>query len=641
MRRSSRLSKPAVEAAMADDAATDDHDEVVASPLPEEPDSEDDGATTSKPPARKRRKTKASTNEIKAPRPRKRGKLSALPDMPMDILYEIFRSLHPSDLLHLARTTKAFRSLLMNRSSAWLWKDGYAAYADDLPPIPGDLTIPQFMSLAYDRICHFCNAPSGVTTIVWDARVRTCKKCLNVFVTETSRDQIFKSLAECLPVVTVRTGNRSVERLYPAHLVKQLAHEYASDAKDQGWQWKETSAWFRERSKQHMAKVQHAKSCEKWHAAREKERGDELKQSRDSRQADILRRMTDLGWGDEIQMLGVDKFGKYKHVRKSQKLTEKMWLQIKDELVEYMEEVKRTRLEEEKRETRWARYRLLVEVYTEYRVAQPLDTILPNVGDIAIIDEVSHIIEGTPWDQELTKTDLRAVLDAIPKSFFDDWLHRCETALVQVLNTARRKKRATRADLKLAATAFGIKNYSRELHYPSLLVDDTMTKVYMSEKDKQRGEVHILCGHKPWSAERLIPSYHYIAKKVVTLAGLDPSRATGEDMDKRDPWSWRNMVACTDRGTRFELLGDDETALARAEVAKTKGIPIFHGDNGEKGMCAHCEKCFANFKDLEAHLRHSHQRKRITKKDFVMGMLYNIRGHCVELPKSSTTKTTM
>lgn len=38
--------------------------------------------------------------------------------------------------------------------------------------------------------------------------------------------------------------------------------------------------------------------------------------------------MTALGWGDEIQMLGVDKFGKYKHVRKSQKLTEKSVLHI-------------------------------------------------------------------------------------------------------------------------------------------------------------------------------------------------------------------------------------------------------------------------------------------------------------------------
>ncbi|KAL1658913.1 hypothetical protein GGF50DRAFT_120383 [Schizophyllum commune] len=650
---------------MEKDAVTDEYNKVTASFQHEGSGSEDDGVTP-KPPARKRRKTKASTNETKVLKPRKRGKLSALPDMPMDILYEIFRSLHPSDLLHLARTTKAFRSLLMNRSSAWLWKDGYAAYAEDLPSVPDDLTIPQFVSLAYDRICHFCNAPSGVTNIIWTARVRACKKCLSdndVFVTERTRDQTFSRLAggyvsipyraECLPVVTVRSSNRGMERLYPVNTVKQLAYDYARDAKDKAWGWQETSAWFAERSKQYRAKVQHAELCESWKDAREKERGDELEHVRDFRQADIVRRMTALGWGDEIEKLGLAKFGKYKHVRKSQKLTEKMWLQIKDELVDYMEEVRTKRLENEKRETRCVRYRLLVDVYNEYRLAQPLDAILPNVGDIAIHEEVSRIIEGTPWDQELTKADIRAVLDAIPKSFFDDWLRRCETALVQVLNTARRKKRATRADLKLAATAFGIKNYSRELHYPSLLVDDTMTKVYVSEKDKQKGEVHALCGHRPWSAERLIPSYHYIAKKAVTLAGLDPLRATGEDMDKRDPWyvdpergwrglvrSWRNMVAYTHRGTRFELLGEDDTALARAEVAKKKGIPIFHGDCGEKAMCAHCEKCFASCKLLEEHLRDAHQCKRITKEDFVMGLFYNIRGHCVELPKPSATEKT-
>ena len=93
-----------------------------------------------------------------------------------------------------------------------------------------------------------------------------------------------------------------MERLYPVNTVKQLAYDYARDAKDKAWGWQETSAWFAERSKQYRAKVQvsqaaasfnypltyhrqHAELCESWKDAREKERGDELEHVRDFRQA--------------------------------------------------------------------------------------------------------------------------------------------------------------------------------------------------------------------------------------------------------------------------------------------------------------------------------------------------------------------
>ena len=42
----------------------------------------------------------------------------------------------------------------------------------------------------------------------------------------------------------------------------------------------------------------------------------------------------------------------------------------------------------------------------------------------------------------------------------------------------------------------------------------------------------------------------------------------------------------------------------------------------------------------QAHPNDRHQCKHITKKDFVMGLFYNIRGHCVELSKPSATEKT-
>ena len=40
----------------------------------------------------------------------------------------------------------------MNRSSAWLWKDGYAAYAEDLPPVPDDFATDASSPVLLERL---------------------------------------------------------------------------------------------------------------------------------------------------------------------------------------------------------------------------------------------------------------------------------------------------------------------------------------------------------------------------------------------------------------------------------------------------------------------------------------------------------
>ena len=49
----------------------------------------------------------------------------------------------------------------MSRSAIGMWKDSYASAADELPPLPEDMTIPQFVSLCFDRICYVSILPSS------------------------------------------------------------------------------------------------------------------------------------------------------------------------------------------------------------------------------------------------------------------------------------------------------------------------------------------------------------------------------------------------------------------------------------------------------------------------------------------------
>ncbi|KAL1745077.1 hypothetical protein HDZ31DRAFT_63484 [Schizophyllum fasciatum] len=64
-----------------------------------------------------------------------------------------------------------------------IWKDSFAR-APGFPPVPPDMNVPQFVSLAYDRNCHF-RGIAGAKHMVWAARLRFCKRCLmynNLFV---------------------------------------------------------------------------------------------------------------------------------------------------------------------------------------------------------------------------------------------------------------------------------------------------------------------------------------------------------------------------------------------------------------------------------------------------------------------------
>ena len=68
------------------------------------------------------------------------------------ISYQIFGHLKPLDLLHLARTTKDLRAILMKRSSISIWKRARSQF-DDLPDCPDDLNEPQYAEYLFGKAC--------------------------------------------------------------------------------------------------------------------------------------------------------------------------------------------------------------------------------------------------------------------------------------------------------------------------------------------------------------------------------------------------------------------------------------------------------------------------------------------------------
>lgn len=62
--------------------------------------------------------------------------------------------LMPSDILHLARTTKTFRTFLMAHSSNHIWRAARMNVALGFPDCPEHLSEPAYAHLAFDTYCH-------------------------------------------------------------------------------------------------------------------------------------------------------------------------------------------------------------------------------------------------------------------------------------------------------------------------------------------------------------------------------------------------------------------------------------------------------------------------------------------------------
>ncbi|KAI5900797.1 uncharacterized protein SCHCODRAFT_02523093 [Schizophyllum commune H4-8] len=580
-------------------------------------------------PARKSRKTgakKGSSSKPPSSRPRKRGRLAALQDIPMDILWEILGHLHPADLLHVARTTKLYRSVLMSRSAIGLWKDSYASAADELPPLPEDMTIPQFVSLCFDRICYYCLAPS-VTNILWTARRRVCKKCASNFDIFPTYPVLASTISEEL--------RRELDYGYrlPRYLPQTAAGAFLRDMVQQfnteflAQEPERRSTWLQERQEQFSKIEAHARLCQSWDSDRRRHRTGELSDIRAKRREDIRKRLTELGWGQEISKQP-RLFNNHKLVAKSQKLTDKIWANIQQPLVQYLEELRAARLAREEELAIMRRCRLLADTYRKFCARKPRDAVLPPVGDIISVDAVIGVIEDTPFDQDVTEDTFMAAIDSIPQSYFDEWRVKCDDALVALLNTAPqyKKKRAKAADLRLATTMFRREKNGYQgstVGYPDILVSYVTTSTMLPLEGH-----FLLLGSHPWSAKHLVVARNGTAHQLVELAGLNPRTATCEDMDERDPWyipasaseftysvramPWRAARAFgqSPSGTTFKLLGPKQAETGRRlllqQILNTRYAL----------QCAHCEeRTDRSGKDLREHLKEAHGIENVKRGD--------------------------
>ncbi|CAA7265863.1 unnamed protein product [Cyclocybe aegerita] len=383
----------------------------------------------------------ASTKEVRPTRKRK-GKLNSLLNMPLDILFEILGHLKPYDLLRLARTTKDFRRLLMNKSSISVWKASLRE-VPGLPPCPPEMTEPAWTNLVFSPQCTYCLAITR--NIEWRFRARICKSCSKT-VLGNLRDRLYASYFlfdgqeepetledrfQRLPLMSLianRPDKRGV-RLYRLSDYHELEHRYKVLLQTD----EERAAYIDQRKALVEEICQHASLCEAWMKNQVEDRDTELRQLREERRTAIRKKLEELGWGHELANIKYpDNFATHKLVDRPQRLTERIWINIRNELVEYMKQIRVKRLQREFEALVLKRKGFAVQFLRLYRNRSfNEDDVIPDGVDFCNFEPVQELCRR-PVDVEVNLDSFAAILPLLP-DLIHGWREKADESLAALL----------------------------------------------------------------------------------------------------------------------------------------------------------------------------------------------------------------
>ncbi|KAH0584489.1 hypothetical protein J132_04007 [Termitomyces sp. J132] len=310
-------------------------------------------ATLSDVASKKGSKVEKSTESSRLRRVKgRRGQLEEISRMPLDILYEIFLQLDPIDILSLSRVSKSLRKILMRRSSTYIWKNARARIPG-LPECPIDMSEPAYANLAFYPYCQFClKAYVSPGTILWGSRTKACKNCFAEHFEHYPND-----FPDNVMPSEMILNDRGVAYIVNKDTLRQYLAEW------KGLQGTALDEWCTRKQSEQKIREEHADKCKMWNKTRNRERSDELDNLRGQRYQAIKAKLSDLGWGEEIFHLENSThrrlFLGHKLINQPKVLTERIWGNIKDVLIDFLEKAKARRLDKLRRDTRKKRGKIL------------------------------------------------------------------------------------------------------------------------------------------------------------------------------------------------------------------------------------------------------------------------------------------
>ncbi|KAF9645813.1 hypothetical protein BDM02DRAFT_399008 [Thelephora ganbajun] len=390
-------------------------------------------------PSKTRGKKRARTAKMTAKdkqqeKRRKKANLSMLPEMPIDILYEIFSLVHPRDLLHISWTAKVLNGFLTSKSSRHVWQASFKTVPENEqpPPCPPEMTEMAYANLVYGQCCMNCSN-THPTIPAWRALVRVCGHC----VEEIAIDRVSArpdglpyttNMSDILPVFRVNYRHQGVIEKVLRSDSERFSEELAAVGNSsQEDVIKKYQLLVRQRQEFSDAMSKLKRSAEK---AKEDARVD----VRERRIERIWEKLSEEGWHEEIATRkSMYKPGllEIKGVVMTRPLGEKAWAELRDPLNKFMrDESKRihARLTAARCRSRTDEVRKIVDSL-HLSLPHPHD-FYPSAADICWIPEVRKtIVDGTDKEFQDCEADIRSRIPELSAA----WLEERRKVFLQLL----------------------------------------------------------------------------------------------------------------------------------------------------------------------------------------------------------------
>ncbi|KAK6992456.1 hypothetical protein R3P38DRAFT_3085369 [Favolaschia claudopus] len=268
-------------------------------------------------------------------------------NIPLELLSEISKSLHPLDLLSLLRTCKFFRNILRDKGFARpIWRVSMHL-ATKLPPAPDVFPYPRLAVILFETSqCMLCTVSIPASTITdFELRIRSCSRCRQTHT--ASFVESFAPKVEGYPFYDLIPSTVPSGRIPGSYLVADLKAVKATIA-DAGFAGTRLEEFVSKR-KLEMAELRRfASVCRAWEATTEIERKAKDEITKADRNTYIRRKLLSLGWGDVLAVMKPPNsaLDRLPLVNIAQPVTQSVWTEICPKLEEFMA---RERTEERKR----------------------------------------------------------------------------------------------------------------------------------------------------------------------------------------------------------------------------------------------------------------------------------------------------
>ncbi|KAH7338568.1 hypothetical protein B0J17DRAFT_767668 [Rhizoctonia solani] len=308
----------------------------------------------------KRARTNASKQDVSSKKrvKGKQGGLQGIMKMPIEVFMEIAPYVNPGDLIALVRTSKFFRSMLLNQSAATIWQCALSN-VPGLPPYPTGMVEPQYAALMFTKNCTICGAVAIGSKPDPYLRVRVCPPCRDTELVERLVSVYLVSF-EVVPFTLHMKKTKKVKRSSfntMAHQLRTQVQEFDNMRNEfirkndrEGrvrWEKEREAAWATQRKE--------GDELLKYINSAAESRSTELQVLKAERQEQIHERLEALGWDEKYFNFrrGSDDARRQWHnlVDTPKSLTERTWTNMLPKLTQLLEE-NRPQVDEYEREQR-------------------------------------------------------------------------------------------------------------------------------------------------------------------------------------------------------------------------------------------------------------------------------------------------